>query len=221
MVIPHSGRIGLAAIALLASTPTASAQPTGGRIGMQLGHAINGPSPTAGERERATTRYEPDDFWLVSGEVLLTPRWGVGVEWRRPDDVTFGRGRVVNSFSQTEREQGVFTMAAFRALRGRWGAIDVVGGPGFVRQHVMLTVVTSFPTTGTTSHTTESSHTLAAVTGGADAMIQVVPHVGVGTLIRFTATKRTFRVGRRSGDCCCPHVLLGVVRPRLAMTDAL
>src|SRR5262245_3188196 len=79
--------------------------------------------------------------------VLLTPRWGVGVAWRKLDDVTFGRGRVVSSFSQTEREHALFTLAMFRALRGRWGAIDVVGGPGFVRQHVMLTVASSFPTT--------------------------------------------------------------------------
>ena len=96
-MIADSGRIALAAIALLASTP-ASAQQTGGRIVMQLGHAINGPSPIASEREHATTRYEPDSLWLASGQAMLTPRWGVAAEWRKPDDVTFSGGRIVNSF---------------------------------------------------------------------------------------------------------------------------
>ena len=190
--------VGLVAIALLASPPIASAQQTGGRIVIQLGHAINGPSPIVNQRQSATARHEPDSLWLASGEVLLTPRWGVGGEWRKPDNVTFSGGRIVNSFSQTEREHAVFTLATFRALRGSWGAIDVVGGPGFVRQRVMLTVESSFPTTGTTSHTTESSHTLRAVTVGADAVIQVVPHVGVGTLIRLTGTSRSEFVGAYS-----------------------
>jgi hypothetical protein len=190
-VIADNVHVGLVAIALLASPPAASAQQTGGRIVMQLAHAINGPSSIVNQRQSATARYEPDSLWLASGEVLLTPRWGVGVEWRKPDDVTFGRSRAVNSFSQTERERAFFTMVTFRAARGRWGAVDFVGGPGFVHQHVTLTAGSSFPTTGTTSQTSESSHTLGAVTGGADAMIQVVPHVGVGTLIRFTGTNRS------------------------------
>jgi len=208
-MIADSGRIALAAIALLASTP-ASAQQTGGRIVMQLGHAINGPSPIASEREHATTRYEPDSLWLASGQAMLTPRWGVAAEWRKPDDVTFSGGRIVNSFSQTEREHAVFTLATFRALRGRWGAIDVVGGPGFVRQRLLLTVESSFPTTGTTTHTTESSHTLGAVTVGADAVIQVVPHVGVGTLIRFTGTNRSFELVADRGTAFIRTYSLGL-----------
>jgi hypothetical protein len=164
------------------------AQGESGRVVIQFGRALNGPSPDSNQSQSA--RYEPNGLWLISGEVMLAPRWGVGAEWRKPGDVTFGAGRAVGSFTQTDREQTLFVTLVARVARGSWGSIDVMAGPGIVRQQVTLTVAGFFPETGFTSHTSQASNTLGAVTAGADATMRVVDHLGVGTLVRLTGTNR-------------------------------
>ena len=181
-------RIAVAVLLLVGSAGTSYAQQGSGRVAIQFGRALNGPSPDAGQP--ALERYEPNNVWLVSGEIMLAPRVGVGAEWRRPKDVTFGRGRAVNSFTQIEREYAAFVTIVGRVARGPWGSIDVMAGPGVVRQQITLTVEGSQGATGFTSQTSESSHTLGAVTAGADATMRVVDHLGVGTLVRLTGTNR-------------------------------
>jgi hypothetical protein len=181
-------RIAVAVLLLVGSAGRSDAQQESGRVAIQFGRALNGPSPDAGQP--ASARYEPNSLWVVSGEIMLAPRVGVGAEWRMPKDVTFGGGRAVNSFTQIEREYAAFITIVARAARGPWGSIDVMAGPGVVRQQVTLTVQGFVPETGFTAHTSESSHALGAVTVGADATMRVVDHLGVGTLVRVTGTNR-------------------------------
>jgi hypothetical protein len=185
---PPALSIFLSVLLLLGSAGASDAQQGSGRVAIQLGRALNGPSPDDGEP--AFERYEPNNVWLVSGEVMLAPRLGVGAEWRRPKDVTFGRGRAVNAFTQIEREYATFITIVGRVARGPWGSIDVMAGPGIVRQQVTLTVGGSQGGNAFTSQTSETSNALSAVTAGADATMRVVDHLGVGTLVRLTGTNR-------------------------------
>jgi len=184
-VVAENLRVAVIAILLIGSPVPTYAQKNGGRIVMQFGRAMNGPSPDLNAPVPDLARFEPNRVWLASGEVMVTPRVAVGVEWRKPKDVTFGGGRAVSHYTQIERGHAVFIPIAARVLRGPWGSIDVMGGPGIVYQHVTLTVG-GF----TSSNTTESVRRLGAITLGADATMQIVKHIGVGTLIRLTGTSR-------------------------------
>lgn len=188
---------GFLAVFITTFPATLLAQPSniGGRLFAEVGRAVG--SSDANQRQTSlpadvtSARLASDFVWSISGGAMLRHHWGVGFEWRAPADVTSRGGRAVNSFSEVDHERATFGLAIARPAQWPLGAIELIAGPGLVRQHISQTVETCLPPAGCTSGANLSSRTLAAVTTGVNAIVKVGPHVGLVGFARYTSTRRS------------------------------
>jgi hypothetical protein len=100
-------------------------------------------------------------------------------------------GRAVVSYDETGHEIGIFGLAIARPVQWPLGTIELVGGPGFVRQRIDQTFEGCSPQTGCTTRIVMSSSTLAALTFGANGVLKVGSHVALVGFVRATATRRS------------------------------
>jgi hypothetical protein len=188
---------GFLAVFITTFPAAVAAQPSniGGRLFAEVGRAVG--SSDAHERQTSlpadvtSARLDSDFVWSISGGAMPWRHWGIGFEWRAPADVTSRGGRAINSFSEVDHERGTFALAIARP--GRWplGAIELIAGPGLVRQHVSQTVETCLAPAGCTGGANLSSRTFAAVTTGVNAIVKVGPHIGLVGFARYTSTRRS------------------------------
>jgi len=197
---------GFAAALLILSASVLSAQPSsvGGHVFVELGRALT--TSDAGERQTilpadtSDAHLQSDFLWSVSGGALFGPHWGIGAEWRAPADVVTGFGRAVGSYDETVHERGTFALAIARPAQWPLGTVELVAGPGFIRQHIDQKFTGCSPSTGCTERTLLLPRTLTALTFGVNGVLKVGSRAGLVGFARATSTRRSFRLSTTLTD---------------------
>ena len=193
-------RRSLAPLVLLWSVPVLAEAQTPARDDARLpaGFVGIGAGPSTNDASSRMRLFEDGlaYVWFVEGGAAVSRRFGVGLEYSRPNPATAfttaGAGR--SQFSGRQSEWNLLALARVRVAGTSRIAADVVGGAGMMFQHHQMGVCDPAVPRCENTDGPALDHWAPAFAAGLDVPVSVAPHFTIGAAARVYFLRRSTHV---------------------------